>query len=678
MSQRNSVIKTPESTSLRRSPRLLQLNHSPKTPIPISNNNISSRKPLIRSRNSTKSAVILKECGNGSVINTNSAIGSRRKSNFGNGILGIRRSSRLCNEVTSLVDVHKYSRNGSRLKKVSLVVIDSLEMNDFVDSPVTPIVVGEKKCRYVNGECSNGEKSGSIVLSLGDSERRVTRSIAKKMGGNVEIREVENSGRKNNNLFGGRGGGGGGGRTIGRNVDCKGKKGGVKRSLVCALAKVTCESLSPCATPGDGRGIRRCSRKGMDGVKGGSGDLGECMDGHFERRITRSASKRVWKESDLCGQDRKRQDKVASARNELGNGDVGKVMKKFCRTGRIKEASFTSFSARLEGEEAAVRDVGVKEKESQECGKRDGDKSKNSGSDIAHGTKLIGVKRKRKQAGLQIKDQGWSNEQETALQRAYFTAKPSPHFWKRVSKLVPGKSAQECFDKVHSVNPTPLSNRHSSRLKKHNSPSEFLLNSDELLKSIPTKSKNHGKTKQRRHMARKNVRHLLRKYCQDSKPDLFSILEPSVNSLTGTPNLKVVQLTPTRSSGSPGFPSSGRHKKSLSRLSGLGRSPLTSPLVLKKVKNMALHDKYIDQLHVREGKRKVVSSRYLKSLQCQKNATQNYGQKKDAIKAAKDALVSEARDAIEKFQQSQTNLMEAYSDSEDVLLSDNDEDDMGM
>ncbi|KAL0452782.1 UNVERIFIED_CONTAM: hypothetical protein Slati_1256300 [Sesamum latifolium] len=32
--------------------------------------------------------------------------------------------------------------------------------------------------------------------------------------------------------------------------------------------------------------------------------------------------------------------------------------------------------------------------------------------------------------------QGWTKEQELALQRAYFTAKPTPHFWKKVAKMV--------------------------------------------------------------------------------------------------------------------------------------------------------------------------------------------------------------------------------------------------
>ena len=49
----------------------------------------------------------------------------------------------------------------------------------------------------------------------------------------------------------------------------------------------------------------------------------------------------------------------------------------------------------------------------------------------------IGIERKRKrdeeECGI---TKGWTKEQELALQRAYFVAKPTPNFWKKVSKLV--------------------------------------------------------------------------------------------------------------------------------------------------------------------------------------------------------------------------------------------------
>lgn len=31
---------------------------------------------------------------------------------------------------------------------------------------------------------------------------------------------------------------------------------------------------------------------------------------------------------------------------------------------------------------------------------------------------------------------GWTKEQDGALHRAYLAAKPSPHFWKKVAKMV--------------------------------------------------------------------------------------------------------------------------------------------------------------------------------------------------------------------------------------------------
>lgn len=47
----------------------------------------------------------------------------------------------------------------------------------------------------------------------------------------------------------------------------------------------------------------------------------------------------------------------------------------------------------------------------------------------------VGRKRKRDEEGNRTVH-GWTKEQELALQRAYLVAKPTPHFWKKVSKLV--------------------------------------------------------------------------------------------------------------------------------------------------------------------------------------------------------------------------------------------------
>lgn len=57
--------------------------------------------------------------------------------------------------------------------------------------------------------------------------------------------------------------------------------------------------------------------------------------------------------------------------------------------------------------------------------------------DVNNKKKNIGVKRTRNQfentMGI---TQGWSKDQELALERAYLEAKPTPHFWKKVSRLV--------------------------------------------------------------------------------------------------------------------------------------------------------------------------------------------------------------------------------------------------
>lgn len=49
----------------------------------------------------------------------------------------------------------------------------------------------------------------------------------------------------------------------------------------------------------------------------------------------------------------------------------------------------------------------------------------------------IGAIEKRSEPALKgCNLQGWTKDQEAALHRSYFTSKPSPHFWKKVSKMV--------------------------------------------------------------------------------------------------------------------------------------------------------------------------------------------------------------------------------------------------
>ncbi|KAI3523418.1 hypothetical protein L1887_01525 [Cichorium endivia] len=249
-----------------------------------------------------------------------------------------------------------------------------------------------------------------------------------------------------------------------------------------------------------------------------------------------------------------------------------------------------------------------------------------------------GVKRKRNQLeGNSGITHGWTKDQESALERAYLQAKPTPHLWKRVSKLVPGKSAQECFDKIHGSHLTPPPPRLRCRPRIPNSP----LSASKFLKTKKPKSR-----KQKRHIIQRTVRHMLQNQYkeQEPEPDLFSVLEPTFtqslnhNLMLTTPiDMDVVLKR-----------SSTVDKKSLSRFSGTTTTTtLVSPRVLKQVKNRVLHDMYIDQLHCREESRskkegKCKGSEGVKGESCV--------ERKDAFKAAKNALVFGARDAINEFE----------------------------
>ncbi|XP_043713228.1 uncharacterized protein LOC122661787 [Telopea speciosissima] len=219
----------------------------------------------------------------------------------------------------------------------------------------------------------------------------------------------------------------------------------------------------------------------------------------------------------------------------------------------------------------------------------------------------IRVDRKRKQRDEGCSPEGWTKEQEAALRRAFFAAKPTPHFWKKVSKLVTGKSAQECFDKVHSDLITPPHPQPRSRANRTNSSplGQFSISASKLLEPTEMNVKRQKNSKQKSHLKQKAVRHLLRKHYlvdQISEVDLSSC-----------------------------------------------QKNLASPPVLKQVKNMALHEKYIDQLHCREARRKAASSSVVKHIITGYDGKENHMQETDGVEIARNSLISDAQDMINKF-----------------------------
>ncbi|TKY69997.1 hypothetical protein E2542_SST06281 [Spatholobus suberectus] len=275
------------------------------------------------------------------------------------------------------------------------------------------------------------------------------------------------------------------------------------------------------------------------------------------------------------------------------------------------------------------------------------------------GRKKGGNGEKRKRGGEEI-GKGWTKEQELALQRAYFTAKPSPHFWKNVSKLVPGKSQQDCFDRIHGDYMTPPQSQPRSRAKtlKSSPLHQFSISASKLLKPISKTVRRSNILKPKNIITQKSVEKLLQCHLKvdlDREGDIFSVLEPNIEFSTNASQSSEALSTPKQLKENKGFlqscteTSSSSHKKPLSRFSGLRVTDLVSPPVLKQVKNRVMHEKYINQLRCREARRKAASTKII--------GEGSSIQKRDVVKAAKVALVSEARDAITKFQQSQVNFM---------------------
>lgn len=252
---------------------------------------------------------------------------------------------------------------------------------------------------------------------------------------------------------------------------------------------------------------------------------------------------------------------------------------------------------------------------------------------------------------------------------------------------MPGKSEQECFDKVHSENLTPVQPRPRSRSKKAKySPLQHVsLSASRLLEP---RVKMLRCSKQKTHLAQKTVRHLLQKHYhvdQAYEADLFSVLEPNMDPSAQAFQPGFILSTPKRLQEEQGFlqkfreRSSSSRKKSLSRFSSSSMTSLVSPPVLKQVKNRVLHEKYIDQLHCREARRRAASARAEKSFVV-KDDTKDHVQNLDMVKAAKNALQSEARCVINQYRLLQANALSGsdFNDDDGVDTNDHDESDDGI
>ncbi|KAK4263051.1 hypothetical protein QN277_028527 [Acacia crassicarpa] len=289
---------------------------------------------------------------------------------------------------------------------------------------------------------------------------------------------------------------------------------------------------------------------------------------------------------------------------------------------------------------------------------------------------LVKGKRKRYE-NSEATQNGWTEEQEVALRRAYFVAKPTPHFWKKVSKLVPGKSAHDCFERIHQDHLTPPQHQPRSRAKKLNSSpiEEVLLSASKLLKPIVNEARKSSRSKSKSYLTQKSLRRLLQrnqKVGPVHEGDLFSVLEPNVDFPTTAFPPSNALSTPEKLDEKQGWlqssneKSSSRQGKALSRSNSSCDSDIVSSPVLKQVKNRVLHEKYINQLRRREARRRAASAGVEMSKLGEAVSKESNVQKGGVVESAKIALVSEAKDAIKKFQNSQANLMDSCNSDEDI------------
>lgn len=248
---------------------------------------------------------------------------------------------------------------------------------------------------------------------------------------------------------------------------------------------------------------------------------------------------------------------------------------------------------------------------------------------------------------------------------------------------VPGKSPQECYDKVYSGILTPPARTPRSRAKISDASAcdSFLSPVTKLLTFSETNSRKRGCAKRRSQTAHKTVRKLLQKNfsLKDHGTDLFSVLEPNSDLSTRASEPSVLpsalehveDLTPVRKCDKTFSPGNILHLSSVKKAID---NEHFSPPVLKQVGNKALHEKYIDLLHNRDAKRKASSEKAKRSSRGKENKNVSNVPRIDLVTGAKFALISEAKDGSNRLKSLQANDTSSSSDFDNDLRTEEDED----
>ncbi|CBI15466.3 unnamed protein product, partial [Vitis vinifera] len=486
MPSRNSAVTTDNSTALRRSPRFLHQNNlpepqGPKTPKPQSRNN---RSRYLDHPLSSKPNVSVKRTRKDSAGNITVKLG--QSNSCVSSSTGLRKSPRLQSGVEG------FSNPDASLKKIHKGCTEkvgkdlrkpSAELQKCVSFSTGP----RKSARLRGGV----EGCSSPYASLQKTHKNCVENIGKELKQSSDelnkcVKSVTGP-RKSSRLSKGV-------ResprypyqeNAGEHVEMMHLKDGLRKS---ARLDNEFEVF---------QGFRRSPRFPSQG------DNNNCVDRTVDGKCNRLSNSVLIESS-------KEDALVAVSKEEMGKRET-----------RLSSSYVASPATALAGRDSKRKDINI-------------------GSTEIEGSR----KRKLGEEGDIGLLSGWTKEQELALQRAYFAVNPTPHFWKKVAKLVPGKSAQDCFDKVHSDHLTPPPHRPRSRATRSNSSSQVSvpLSASKILRPAEPKIKRPGCSKKKTHRTQKAMRDLLQKHYevdQDYEADLFSVLEP-----TATPSTQTSQHTP--------------------------------------------------------------------------------------------------------------------------------------
>ena len=227
---------------------------------------------------------------------------------------------------------------------------------------------------------------------------------------------------------------------------------------------------------------------------------------------------------------------------------------------------------------------------------------------------------------------------------------------------MPGRSAKDCFNRIHAdlSTPTPIAPRPRTSKTTFSPIGNFSLSDPKLPNLLESTVRRQRIAKRKSLATQKMVRHLLQKHClidQAQEADHFPLFETSPSALELNISSEYSPRTPESYLNSDSLGkcsgSLSAQKKPFSRLKAERDEP--SPAVLKPIKNVILHEKYVDQLSRREGTKKprkrTPGSKGANSVMTLSR------QQAGGLKAAKNALISEATDFISQFKKLQANSL---------------------